>query len=120
MRPTQKGHEGRSRCAAVDVGIFDKGAKLWRQRRITLEDETESVRYYAVWGSSGEYKVRLSSDRTTNCTCPFGTMKGSTRGAICSHVIATILHASIGEAPLPPGPVEVDDDVDDDLDPEET
>ena len=90
----------------MDVSLFDKGAQLWKQRRVVLEDETENVRYYAVWGASGEYKVRLSSDRTMNCTCPFGSLKGATRGAVCSHLIAAILHTAIGEAALPPPPAE--------------
>lgn len=88
----------------MDVSVFDKGAKLWRQHRVNLEDETETVRYYSVWGEHGEYKVRLASDRTFNCTCPFGTLKGGARGAVCSHVVAALLHAAVGDAELPPEP----------------
>jgi len=76
----------------INTRIFRKGLALFEQGRITPEGETENAAYFAVQGEHENYKVRISANGTFNCTCMRGTLHGSTKGSICSHVVATILY----------------------------
>lgn len=76
----------------INTKIFSKGLWLFEQGRVFPEGETENSAYFAVQGEHENYKVRISSNGTFNCTCMRGTLHGSTKGAICSHIVATILY----------------------------
>lgn len=76
----------------INTTIFAKGLRMFMQDKIIPEGETEKTAYFAVQGEHENYKVRISSNGTFNCTCMRGTLHGSTKGSICSHVVATILY----------------------------
>lgn len=70
--------------------VYAKAARLLRERRVALEDETENAGWYRVRGDSGDHVVRLASDNHFSCTCAYASLKGPR--ALCSHVVAAILH----------------------------
>lgn len=76
----------------INTMIFAKGLRMFEQGKVLPEGETEKTAYFAVQGEHENYKVRISSNGTFNCTCMRGTLHGSTKGSICSHVVATILY----------------------------
>ena len=76
----------------INTKIFMKGLRMFEQGKVSPEGETENAAYFAVQGVHENYKVRISADGTFNCTCMRGTLHGSTKGSICSHVVATILY----------------------------
>lgn len=76
----------------VNTKIFKKGLRMFEQGKVYPEGESENAAYFAVQGEHESYKVRISADGTFNCTCMRGTLHGSTKGSICSHVVAAILY----------------------------
>jgi len=76
----------------LNTKIFKKGLSLFEQGKINPDGETERAAYFLVDGEHEKHKVRVASDGTFNCTCMRGTLHGSTKGSICSHVVATILY----------------------------
>lgn len=75
----------------LNTRIFVKGRSIYEAGKVSPDGETERSAYFTVSGEHQEYKVRISSDGTFNCTCMRGTLHGSTKGSICSHVVAVIL-----------------------------
>lgn len=75
----------------LNTKIFKKGLDLYEKGKVAPEGETEKTAYFTVQGEHELYKIRVASDGTFNCTCMRGTLHGSTKGSICSHVIAAIL-----------------------------
>lgn len=78
----------------MDKGVYRKARELVDQGRVSLEDETDKRLYLLVRGASDTHKVRLEADHTFACTCPYATMRGIARGAVCSHVVAALLWVS--------------------------
>ncbi|MGH2670285.1 MAG: hypothetical protein ACRDH5_14410 [bacterium] len=63
---------------------------------MSVEEETEKAIYLLVRGDHDAYKVRIARDHTFSCTCPYATMHGIPKGALCSHAVAAIVHLSTG------------------------
>lgn len=72
--------------------IFSKGLAIFESGKVVTDGETERAAYFIVEGEHEKYKVRMASDGTFGCTCMRGTLHGSSKGAICSHVIAAIIY----------------------------
>lgn len=75
----------------MDRGIYAKAADLVAHERVREAGESPRAAYFEVAGESGTHHVRLMSDHSFNCTCTWGSLKGATNGALCSHVVAAIL-----------------------------
>jgi hypothetical protein len=43
----------------------------------------------------------MESDHTFSCTCPYATLKGLPRGALCSHALAAMVYL-VEHDPDPP------------------
>ncbi|MDX1611740.1 MAG: SWIM zinc finger family protein [Candidatus Thermoplasmatota archaeon] len=82
---------------ALDRAIYDKAKRLVDAGEVTIEDETAKAIYLAVAGTKEAHKVRIMRDHTIACTCPFATLKGLKKGALCSHAVAAILHVCLEE-----------------------
>lgn len=78
----------------MDRAIYRKGHKIVGEDRVRLVDETDKALYLEVEGTHDTYGVRLERDHTFSCTCPFATMRGLPKGALCSHVVACLLYVS--------------------------
>ena len=76
----------------LNTRIFAKGLAIFESGKVQPDGETERTAYFIVEGEHEKYKVRIASDGTLGCTCMRGTLHGSSKGAICSHVIAAILY----------------------------
>lgn len=83
----------------VDHSMYEKARQLVSDGRVTVQEETKKRIYLEVEGSHDTYGVRLESDHTFACTCPYATMRGLPKGALCSHVLAAILHLADAEGP---------------------
>jgi len=71
--------------------IFAKGRSIYDAGKVVPDGETERAAYFIVEGEHEKYKVRIASDGTFGCTCMRGTLHGSSKGAVCSHVISAII-----------------------------
>ena len=71
--------------------LYKKALGLATGGRVAIEEETDKAVYFAVRGESDEHKVRVQRDHTVSCTCPYFSLRGVTKGAHCSHVIAALL-----------------------------
>ena len=76
----------------LNTRIFAKGLAIFKSGKVVHDGETERVIYFIVEGEHEKHKVRVVSDGTFGCTCMRGTLHGSSKGAICSHVIAAIIY----------------------------
>jgi len=76
----------------LNTRIFAKGLAIFESGKVVHDGETERTAYFIVEGEHEKYKVRVASDGTFGCTCMRGTLQGSSKGAICSHVIAVIMY----------------------------
>lgn len=76
----------------IKTRIFAKGLAIFESGKVQHDGETERAAYFVVEGEHEKYSVRMASDGTFGCTCMRGTLHGSSKGAICSHVIAVILY----------------------------
>lgn len=83
----------------VERSVYEKAREIVDDGRVTLTDETKKAIYLEVKGTSDTYGVRLQRDHTFACTCPFATLKGLPKGALCSHAVAAILFVAEQEAP---------------------
>lgn len=79
--------------------MYEKARQLVAEDRVTLEEETAKRVYLEVEGSHDTYGVRLESDHSFSCTCPYATMRGLPKGALCSHVLAALVHLTDGDGP---------------------
>ena len=75
--------------------IYQKGIRLLLDKNVYLDTSTKTTWYYRVIGDNERHDVMLKSDNTFNCTCMWGSLKGVTTGALCSHVVASIMDRSI-------------------------
>ncbi len=78
--------------------IFLKGFSLYEESRVRMDVETENAIYLIVKGEKKTYDVRLMKDGTLNCTCARGSLQGVRYGAMCSHIIASILFITHSKA----------------------
>lgn len=78
--------------------IFLKGLNLYEESKVRMDVETENAIYLIVEGENEMYDVRLMKDGTFNCTCARGSLQGVCYGAMCSHIIASILFITHSEA----------------------
>jgi len=83
---------GRAGKPELNTRIFAKGLAIFESGNVVHDGETEGAIYFLVEGEHEKYKVRIASDGTFGCTCMRGTLHGSSKGAICSHVIAAMLY----------------------------
>lgn len=83
--------EEKKSALELKTKIFKKGRSIFEAGKVHPDGETEKAAYFTVEGEHESYKLRISSDGTFNCTCMRGTLHGSTKGSVCSHVIAVIL-----------------------------
>lgn len=81
----------------VRSDVYAKAARLVREGRVVLEDETELALWYRIRGDTGDHVVRLASDNHFSCTCAYASLKGPR--ALCSHVVAAILHRALAGGP---------------------
>lgn len=75
----------------MDHAMYRKARRLVDEDRVTLVEEADKRVYLEVEGSHDTYGVRLESDHTFSCTCPFATMRGIPQGALCSHALAAMV-----------------------------
>lgn len=76
----------------LNTRIFNKGKSIYESEKVVSNGESERAAYFIVTGDTEKYNVRIASNGTFSCTCMRGTLHGSTKGAICSHVVAAILY----------------------------
>lgn len=77
--------------------IFLKGLNLYEEGRVRIDVETDNAIYLIVEGENKMYDVRLMKDGTFNCTCARGSLQGARYGAMCSHIIASVLFIAHSE-----------------------
>lgn len=78
----------------VDRALYLKARDLADGGRVSIDEDTDRSIYLTVQGEHDVYKVRLNRDHTFACTCPYATLRGLPKGALCSHVVAAILFTS--------------------------
>lgn len=78
----------------MDTSIYQKAREIVDEGRVTIQDETTKAIYLEVEGTTDTYGVRLHRDHTFSCTCPFATLQGLPKGALCSHAVACLIHVS--------------------------
>jgi hypothetical protein len=85
--------------------IYRKGLRLALEGRVELDAAEARANYYRVRGDSETHDVRLEASNAFNCTCTWGSLHAARDGALCSHVVAAIVHRAIheGEQPLRDG-----------------
>lgn len=82
--------------------IYRKGLRLALDGRVELDAQAERASYYRVRGDSETHDVRLEASNAFNCTCTWGSLHAQRDGALCSHVVAVVVHRGMrGEEPLP-------------------
>lgn len=79
--------------------MYEKARSLVEEGRVTLQEETDKRVYLEVEGTHDTYGVRVASDHTFSCTCPYATMRGIPKGALCSHVLAGMLLLADADGP---------------------
>lgn len=84
----------------MNESIYAKGRRLAIAGGVEVTDDTSRALYFRVRGDHEVHYVRLMRDNTFNCTCPWGSLKGAASGAMCSHVVAAVIRASV-HAPRP-------------------
>ncbi len=89
--------------------MYEKARGLVDEDRVRLADETDKRAYLEVQGTQDTYGVRLESDHTFSCTCPYATMRGIPQGALCSHALAAMLFLAQDGGPWM-GPPDADED----------
>lgn len=72
--------------------MYAKAREIVDEGRVEVTDESDKRLYLEVEGSTDTYGVRVESDHTFACTCPYATLKGLPRGALCSHALAAIVY----------------------------
>lgn len=83
--------------------IYRKGFRLALQGRVELDVAEEKASYYRVRGDSETHDVRLEASNSFSCTCMWGSLHAAKDGALCSHVVAAIVHRALqAETELPP------------------
>lgn len=83
----------------MEHGMYEKARRLVDEDRVRLVDETDKRAYLEVEGSQDTYGIRVESDHTFSCTCPYATMRGIPQGALCSHVLAALAFLTDEESP---------------------
>jgi len=83
---------GRPESPELNTRIFSKAMAMFQSGKVQPDGETERTAYFLVEGEHEKYKVRIASDGTFGCTCMRGTLHGSSKGAMCSHVIAAVIY----------------------------
>ncbi len=78
----------------MDTAIYRKAREIVDDDRVAIQDETAKAIYLEVEGSTDTYGIRLQRDHTFSCTCPFATLKGLPKGALCSHVLAALIYVT--------------------------
>jgi len=86
----------------LNTRIFAKGLAIFESGKVQHDGETERTAYFIVEGEHEKYKLRIASDGTFSCTCMRGTLHGSSKGAVCSHVIAVVLYLADRSRNKPP------------------
>lgn len=82
--------------------IYRKGLRLALQGRVELDVAEAKAWYYRVRGDNETHDVRLEASNTFNCTCTWGSLHGAKDGALCSHVVAAVVHRGLQGEELPP------------------
>jgi hypothetical protein len=82
--------------------IYRKGLRLALDGRVELDVAEPRASYYRVRGDSETHDVRLEASNAFNCTCTWGSLHAAKDGALCSHVVAAIVHRAMqpGAEPL--------------------
>lgn len=75
----------------MDRAIYEKARQIVEEKRVRLTDETDKRMYLEVEGQHDTYGVRMESDHTFACTCPYATLRGLPKGALCSHALAAMV-----------------------------
>lgn len=81
-------------CNELVEDIYQKGIRLLLDKQVKL-DVAKRAWYYKVTGDNENHDVMLKSDNTFNCTCMWGSLQGTTEGALCSHVIACVVDRAV-------------------------
>ncbi|MCA1812560.1 MAG: hypothetical protein LC624_01255 [Halobacteriales archaeon] len=82
--------------------IYRKGLRLALDGRVELDAQAERASYYRVRGDSETHDVRIEASNAFNCTCTWGSLHAQRDGALCSHVVAVVVHRGMhAGAPLP-------------------
>lgn len=72
--------------------MYEKAREIVDQGLVEVVDESDKRVFLEVEGSSDTYGVRVESDHTFACTCPYATLKGLPKGALCSHALAALVY----------------------------
>lgn len=75
--------------------IYRKGFRLALQGRVELDVAEARAWYYRVRGDNETHDVRLETSNAFNCTCTWGSLHGARDGALCSHVVAAVVHRAM-------------------------
>lgn len=75
--------------------IYRKGLRLALEGRVELDVAEERAWYYRVRGDSETHDVRLEASNAFNCTCMWGSLHAARDGALCSHVVAAVVHRAM-------------------------
>jgi uncharacterized Zn finger protein len=76
----------------LETAVYEKAREIVDEGRVELLEETQQRIYLKVEGSTDTYSIRLESDHTFSCTCPYATLKGLPKGAVCSHSLAALVY----------------------------
>lgn len=79
--------------------MYEKARRIVDEGRVELKEETGKRVYLEIQGTTDTYGVRLESDHTYACTCPFATLQGLPKGALCSHALAALLYLCEQDGP---------------------
>jgi hypothetical protein len=80
--------------------IYRKGLRLALDGRVEVDAQAERASYYRVRGDSETHDVRLEASNAFNCTCTWGSLHAQRDGALCSHVVAVVVHRAMHGEPL--------------------
>lgn len=72
--------------------MYEKAREIVDNGRVTKLEETGRRTYLEVEGTNDTYSIRVESDHTYACTCPYATLKGLPKGALCSHALAALVY----------------------------
>ena len=80
--------------------IYRKGLRLALDGRVELDVQAERASYYRVRGDNETHDVRIEASNAFNCTCMWGSLHAQRDGALCSHVVAVVVHRAMHGEPL--------------------
>jgi hypothetical protein len=82
--------------------IYRKGFRLALQGKVELDVAEAKASYYRVRGDHESHDVRLEASNAFSCTCMWGSLHAARDGALCSHVVAAVVHRAMQGEELPP------------------